>query len=131
MQLIVERPAALARLRVVRCSPPRFVPSGSGAHVSRTASKAPDDARVDDLAQPPPHPERGSTAARRPRPRQPYIASLAFATPDCISCAFITAENVIFAPKPMKNGSAAGGISLESFISKKISAVRIPSSAVK
>jgi hypothetical protein len=58
---------------------------------------------------------------------QDYIASIAFVTPDCISCAFIAGDNVTFAPKPMKNGSAAGGMSLESFMSKKISAVRIPS----
>jgi hypothetical protein len=74
---------------------------------------------------------RAATAGRGRCPQPRYIASVAFATPDCISCAFITGESVIFAPSPMKSGSAAGGMSLESFISKKISAVRIPSSAMK
>ena len=40
---------------------------------------------------------RVDTARRRARP-QPR--SIALATPDCISCAFITGDNVIFAPRP-------------------------------
>jgi hypothetical protein len=76
---------------------PRFVHNGRGTRVIRTASKSPDDARRHRQAQPAPHSQRGSTASRRRCPQQRYMASVAFATPDCISCAFITGESVIFA----------------------------------
>src|SRR5687767_4619158 len=75
----------------------RACPGRKRRGVIRTA----DDARLNHL-QPAPNPERGSTAARVRHPRQHYVASIAFATPDCISCAFITGEKVMFAPKPMK-----------------------------
>jgi hypothetical protein len=93
---------AIARVRVVRLlvalSP--IIDNGNGPRVIRTAAEALDDARHDHFAQP--VPDGSTTARRRARPQRRYIASVALATPDCISCAFITGESVIFAPRPMK-----------------------------